>query len=68
MEVGVSKLCVLVLLQCLVGECNAVVHVLKGTVVKMQRTEWFLGSSLIIFSDVSRVVYADFRYHPYSGC
>lgn len=24
-------------------------YVLKGTVFKMQRTEWFLGSSLIVF-------------------
>lgn len=45
-----------------------VVDVLKGTVFKRQRTEWFLGSSLIIFSIVSRVVYADIRCDPYSEC
>lgn len=44
----------------------SIVCVLKGTVFKMQRTEWFLGSSLIIFANVDRVVYADIRYHPYS--
>lgn len=37
------------------GEGNTVAYVLRGTVLKMQRTEWFLGSSLIVFSNVSRM-------------
>lgn len=44
----------------------SIVYVLKGTVFKMQRTEWFLGSSLIIFANANGVVYADVRYDPYS--